>query len=182
MIATLTAVCAFVAATLITGPAPEPISLNIGSAVSDGGAVTQVLNIKTTSDWTAAAIVIELDAGAIVQDRYFAADDAQDAQALTLPVSASATGPEGFGKVVKLAGACDDSLGGEKPWMDSRRLDVCWYNTIPGDVGVGRVGKVTLSADAVGRWTLAVMQADDNARYCFAGPIIQGRMLLDEWP
>jgi hypothetical protein len=167
---------------LLAGPAREPIRLDIGSAASDGGAVAQVLNVRTAGDWTAAAIVIELDTGAIVQDRYFAGDDAQDAQALTLPASASATGPEGFGNVVKLAGACDDNLGGERPWMDSRRLDLCWYNTTPGDVGVGRVGKVTLSSDAVGRWTLAVMQAGDNQRYTFGGTVIHGKMLLDVWP
>jgi len=81
-----------------------------------------------------------------------------------------------------VAGACDDNLGGERPWMDSRRLDLCWYNDTPGDLGWGRVGKVTFSSDAVGRWTLAVTQAGDNQRYTFGGTVIHGKMLLDVWP
>ncbi len=63
--------------------------------------------------------------------------------------------------------------------MDSRRLDLCWYNDTPGDVGWGSVGRFTFSSDAVGRWTLAVMQVGDNARYSFGGKVINGRMVID---
>lgn len=180
MIGALTGLSAVVAGLFLTGPVHEPVSINIDTVTASGdGTVAQVLNVRTSSDWTAAAVVIELDAGAIVQDRVFASDDVKDAQALALPASASATGPEGFGKPVRVAGACDDNLGGETPRLDAQRMDLCWYNESPGDVGWGSVGRFTFSSGAVGRWTLAVTQAGDNARYTFGGKIIYGKMLIE---
>lgn len=183
MIGALTGLSAIVAGLFLTGPVHEPVRIDIDAVTAGGdGTVAQVVNVKTGSDWTAAAVVIELDIGEIVQDRVFASDDVKDAQALALPASASATGPEGFGKPVLAAGACDDSLGGETPRLDAQRMDLCWYNQSPGDVGWGSIGRFTFSSSAVGRWTLAVTQAGDNARYTFGGTIIHGKMRLDQWP
>ena len=159
--------------------------------------VAQVLNVKTTSDWTAASMVIKLNTGAIIQDRYVAVDPpvevsslrigeseesetAKAARGMFLPLTAAATGPEAFGKAVLVAGGGEHNLGGESLWLDSSRLDLCWYNHSQDDIGWGRIGRFTLSDTAVGTWTLAVMQAQDDRRYVFTGKVIHGRMTLDE--
>jgi allophanate hydrolase subunit 1 len=58
-------------------------------------------------------------------------------------------------------------------------MDLCWYNNSPGDIGWGRIGRFTFSGDAVGKWTLAVMQAGDDVRYVFGGKIIHGKLQRD---
>jgi len=183
---TLTGIVTACVGLVLAGVAQAQISIEFvrADSIASAGGVAQVLNVHTTSDWTAAAVVIELDTGSIVQDRYFAADAGatgaeSGAADLNPPAVASATGPEAFGQAVLVAGACDSNLGGESLWMDSRRMDLCWYNNAPGDIGWGSIGRFTLSDDAVGTWTLAVTQAGDDGRRVFSGKVIHGRMLLD---
>jgi len=193
------------AAMLLVGPVNAQVEIEFEQATSSAAvpSVAQVLNVNTAYDWTAASMVIELDAGSIVQDRFVAEDppapgsspdawessslDVQGngstervAAGLDLPATAVATGPEAFGDEVLVAGGGEQDLGGESLWMDSRRLDLCWYNHSQDDIGWGRIGRFTLSDTAVGTWTLAVTQAQDDRRYVFSGNIINGRMIVDE--
>lgn len=168
-------------ALLSAGPFFEPVTLEVRTlGGGEGGQVAQALVVDTDSDWSVAAIVIQLDAGAMVQDQTVVPGDGTEACDLRFPATASATGPEGFGQAVQAAGACDDKLGGEALELSDRRMDVCWYNFTPGDVGEGWIAKVTFSGDAAGRWTLAVKQGGDKTRYLFTGTIQSGRMVADE--
>jgi hypothetical protein len=188
---------------LLAIPAQAQVQIAFQQAQSDASmpSVAQILNVNTTSDWTAASIVIKLDNGSIVQDRYIAqdppstspgvhdsgsiggtADDSREfsgAADLNLPPIASATGPQAFGNTVLVAGGGEQDLGGKSLWMDSRRMDLCWYSHSRDDIGWGSIGRFTLSDDAIGTWTLAVTQAQDDKRYTFAGKIINGQLLID---
>ncbi len=186
---------------LFAGASQAQVEIAFEQAESNASmpSVAQILNVKTTSDWTAASIVIELDNGSMVQDYYIAEDpitpgtpsgevvgDSQDTSGedsggadLNLPPTASATGPEAFGNAVLVAGGGEQDLGGKSLWMDSERMDLCWYNHSQDDVGWGRIGRFTLSDNAIGTWTLAVTQAQDDRRYTFGGKIINGKMLID---
>jgi hypothetical protein len=175
--AVVTTCAGLLASTHFTGP----VSLDIErDGIGVAGGVAQVLNVNTTSDWTAAAIIIELDAGSMIQDTIFEADSPEETMKLALSPTASATGPEGYGKAIYAAGSSGYMVGSEKLQLDAQRMDICWYNLSPGDVGWGRIAKLTFSDNAVGRWTLVVTQSEDNQRYYFDGKVVLGRMVMDE--
>ncbi len=175
---TVSAICA----TLLASQFDGPVSLDIQRSGQTEGQVSNVLNVHTYSDWTAAFIVVELEAGAILQDATYVADGPEDKDKPFLSKTAIVTGPEGYGKPIYVAGASDHKYGGKRLQMDHQRMDICWYNLSTDDIGWGRIGKLTFTDDAVGHWVLAVGQAGDRQQYMFGGKIVLGELVKDNWP
>lgn len=63
--------------------------------------------------------------------------------------------------------------------FDAQRLDASWKSNSTNEIGVTPIARITLRADAAGRWRLVVFQSGDEKRYGFAGTIVNGVMAID---
>ena len=127
-----------------------------GTGTLEGWVVNDLV-LTTTADWTAAAMLIELDTGSIFQEgEGFGANgitlgEPNPAGLLDLPSSEFATyifDPHGGAAI---AGAAGD-VGGDAQQFDTAELDISWNSAgaDTADIGTFSIARVTLSPDAFG--------------------------------
>lgn len=167
--AALTAAC-------ITSPAWGAIDLGIVSVDNSAlltGYETSDLQITTDIDWTAGAILLELTSGSIYQHALGGTGPTTNGFLLSLfpelefDTSVGLPGGNTFG-----AGG---DAGGDVFAFSTTELDTSFYDVDKTDVGTFPVGRITLSNDATGSWSLALTDADfKNVKYEFSGTINNG--------
>lgn len=143
------------------------------------GYVTQDLRVDTQDDWFGAAIVLELESGTIYQDGF--GNDVEPNPFLlayypSVAFDTYMTGGGSWG--IGVLGAGGDA-GGHDQQFDAQRLDASWKSNSTNEIGVTPIARITLRADAAGRWRLVVFQSGDEKRYGFAGTIVNGVMAID---
>jgi hypothetical protein len=123
------------------------------------------------SDWTASALLLELSAGSIYQ----------------APLGGDGPTPWDFFSFVpelefdtyvgvpggSIAGGAGDIEGGEGFEFSTERLSATFFNTANTDIGRFSIGRVTLSDDAVGNWSL-ISTTVDKYRMIHTGSIAKG--------
>ncbi len=150
------------------------------------GFVANDLTVTSTTDWTAAAIVIDLSSGSIWNEPDDAGAVVYNGTTLgpnnpafypALPSSEfdSYLDSNGDGSSIAIAGAGGDA-GGILQQFDTARIDISW-NSLGGDtndIGANALGRFTLSGDANGTLTLAVTEAGSPEAFLFTISIVSG--------
>jgi len=188
-----------------------PVSIPAGTQIVDGvifpagtpgpvlgtidGYVCQDLVVDTTTDWAAAAMLIELTDGSLYQEnegfvymgngtvKFYNGQSFRkpDPSAFaTLPSSEYDTYVHGNGQQGTAYGAAGD-VHGDVQQFDTTEIDVSWSGPswITNDIGSVALSRVTLSDDATGIWRLKVTQADDLSQYVVTGTITNGVLAFD---
>jgi FG-GAP-like repeat len=123
------------------------------------GYTTADLQVTTDSDWTGAALLLDLTQGSIYQDAN-GGDTAPSAALFgAFPTLEFDTYVAANGNSVNLIGAAGD-VGGDAYQFDTEQLDLTWIDLSTDDTGTINIGRVTLSDDAVGTWSLKLVNAD----------------------
>ena len=130
------------------------------------------------SDWTSAEILLELSAGSIYQaalggvgptpsDFFSLAPDLEFDTYVGVPGG-------------NIAGWAGDIGGREsgKAEVSTSRLDVTFYNIDKTDIGTFSIGRITLSDDAIGAWSLISLTAD-RQRIDLVGTVAKGQIVID---
>ncbi len=148
-----------IAAGLIASPAMAATTAwSIDGTNTIAGTVANALTADGEGDdWTGAVLKIDLTAGSIYNDGAFDADGTQSALWGFVPalVWDSAVGIAGDGSAGIAGGAGD--LGGGPQNLGGTGVDaasITWFNTATNDTAAVQIGNITLSADAVGTWSL----------------------------
>jgi PEP-CTERM motif-containing protein len=164
----------------LAGPVSAAVSLDlipIDNSEQLTGYRTFDLQLNTPiSDWTGSALLLELSAGSIYQ------------------ASLGGDGPipsEFFGLVPELefdtyvgvpgssiAGGAGDVKGGDTFEFSTERLSATFFNTANTDIGRISIGRVTLSDDAVGSWSL-ISTTVDRRNFTHTGSIGEGVFKID---
>ncbi len=151
------------------------------------GFVANDLTVTTTTDWTAAAMVIDLssgsiwnepdDAGAIVYNgTTLGPNNAAFYPALPSSEFDTHTDSNGDGDTTTAIAGAGGDAGGVLQQFDTARIDFSW-NSLGGDtndIGANALGRYTLSGDANGTLTLAVTEAGSANAFLFNFPIVAG--------
>ncbi len=130
------------------------------------------------SDWTSAALLLDLSAGSIYQaslggDGPVPSDFFSIAPDLEFDTYVGVPG----GNIAGGAGDIDRSKGSEAE-LSTSRLSVSFYNTALTDVGTFSIGRVTLSDDAIGAWSL-ISLTEDRQRVDLVGTVARGQIEID---
>jgi PEP-CTERM motif-containing protein len=170
-------------ASLVNVPIPAGTAINNpASSPSSGtldGFTSCDLVLTTTSDWTAAALLITLTSGQIFQE-----GEGFGANGVTLGQPA----PGGFGPLpssefdtyifdphggAAIVGAAGD-VGGDAQQFDSAELDISWNSAGAdmADTGTFTIARITLSNDAQGTLALAFTVAGVESA------IVQNRIIV----
>lgn len=172
-----------VAILLVAGSASGSVSLSLApvdnsSALS--GYVTQDLLISTDSDWTAAALVMELSNGSIYQDPAWSSPTEPSPSWFPfVPTLEFDTYVHSHGGSA-VGGAGD--VGGGAQTFDGNRLDVSWSNFGKTDLGQFPIGRFTLSDQAAGQWNVMVVNKAGDVLKLLDGSIVDGVMSLGQVP
>ncbi len=137
------------------------------------------LQVSTDTDWTVAAMLIELTRGSIYQDP--AGSDLAPASGAvdffpTLEFDSYVTGN---GHSTSIVGAAGD-LGGNKLQFDTTEIDVTWSNSALDDLGTIVIGRVTISDDAAGIVRVAVAQAGNPKSLISSEALTDGNLITGE--
>lgn len=129
------------------------------------------------SDWTSAAILLELSAGSIYQDPFGADLPSHPFVAELFPTvefdtSVGVPGGSIAGGAIDLEGSSGSAE------VSTSRLDVTFFNFDKTDLGTFPIGRITLSDDAEGSWSLISLTAD-RQRVDLIGTITKGVMAVD---
>jgi hypothetical protein len=173
----------FAAAVLLAGlgsPVTAAVSLDlipIDNSEQLTGYRTFDLQFNTpVSDWTASALLLELSAGSIYQpplggDRPMPSDFFSFAPELEFDTYVGVPGSS-------IAGGAGDIQGGGAFEFSTERLSATFFNTAKTDIGRFSIGRVTLSDDAVGSWSLLSTTADKH-QFTLAGSIAGGAIKIE---
>ncbi len=145
------------------------VPVDNSAAPSLAGYRTYDLVVNTTSDWTAAAMLLELTQGDIFQHVNGDANGLPPIEVVisilgdeSLRYDTFVTNPDGtdLGSGVGIAGGAGD-VGGNGFTFSTTELDVTWFS--PGsdtnDIGDSKIARITLSNDAQGTLLLAITEA-----------------------
>ena len=130
----------------------------VDNAEALSGYVTADLEVTTDSDWTSAALLIELSQGAIYQDGNGSVRAPDDSLFGGMPTLEFDTYLAADDNTIFVAGAAVD-VGGDAYRFDTSEIDVLWFDTALDDTGTVNLGRFTLSDDAEGAWSLRVVNA-----------------------
>ena len=122
------------------------------------GYTTADLVVTTSNDWTGAALLIELTQGSIYQDANGMNVGPLTGLFDTYPTLEFDTYLEANGSNVNIAGGAGD-VGGDAQQFDTVEIDITWFNSTNNDTGTFNIGRFTLSDDAVGTWSLKVLNS-----------------------
>jgi PEP-CTERM motif-containing protein len=147
------------------------------SAVLTDFSTFDLLLTTPDSDWTSAALLLDLSAGSIYQaalgaDGPMPSDFFSFAPDLEFDTYVGVSGVNFAGA----AGDFDASIG--KIEVSMSRLDVSFYNIDKTDIGTFSIGRITLSNDSVGAWSLISLTAD-RQRIDLVGTINKGQIVVD---
>ena len=117
------------------------------------GYTTADLQVTTDSDWHSAALLLELTQGSIYQDPVGGATSPNPALFDTFPTLVYDTYVAADGNTAVIAGGAGDVYG-DVYQFDTVELDVSWFSTATDEIGTINLGRITLSDDAVGTWSL----------------------------
>lgn len=132
----------------------EFVAVNNTSALS--GYTTADLEVTSTTDWTSAALLLELSQGSIYQDANGDIEAPNPALFGTFPSLEFDTYLDAGGNSVFVAGDAGD-VGGDVFQFDTSEVDALWFDVAGGDTGTLTLGRFTLTDDAVGTWSLRVL-------------------------
>ncbi len=178
----LPVIAAGFAATSAMGAATSIVPVvidNSAGAPDTNGLVTNDLTINSPTDWTAAAMLLELTSGSIYQHAFGNELEPSPALIAAFPALAFDTFLINPGvDNASLAGAGGD-VGGDVQQFDTVELDISWNS--PGadndDIGVIAIARITLSPDAQGSVTFAVTEAGAAGKTEFTLPIVDGTIV-----
>jgi len=122
------------------------------------GYTTADLEVTTTTDWTSAALLLELSQGSIYQDAAGDIDAPNPGLFGTFPTLEFDTYVDAGSNTALVAGSAGD-VGGDAFQFDTGEIDALWFDTASSDTGTLTIGRFTLSDDAVGTWSLRVLNA-----------------------
>ena len=125
------------------------------------GFTTADLQVTTTSDWTAVALLLELTQGSIYQDAVGSNTQPSSAVINAFPSVEFDTYVASNGNSTIIAGGAGD-VGGDGLQFDTSELDISWIDTATNDIGTINIGRFSLSDDAVGTWSLRLLNADGD--------------------
>lgn len=134
----------------------EFVAVNNTSALT--GFTTADLEVTTATDWTSAALLLELTQGSIYQDASGGIPAPNPALFGAFPTLAFDTYVDAGANTAFVAGAAGD-VGGDVFQFDTTQIDALWFDTATDDLGTLTIGRFTLSDDAVGTWSLRVLNA-----------------------
>ncbi len=163
---------------VLSSPLTAAVSLDLApAAIEDrltGHRSFDLMFNTPVSDWTGSAILLELSDGSIYQaplggdgpiPAYFYSLEP------TLEFDTYVGVPGG-----SIAGGAGD-LGGDDFEFSTKGLSATFYNTAITDTGRFSLGRITLSDDAKGSWTL--LSTTGGTRYTHSGRINVGGMTLE---
>ncbi len=159
---------------VLGSPSVEVVSVDNTSALT--GYLTHDFQATAfDSDWTGAALLLNLSAGSIYQDAFGSNLPPSPSWFELFPTLEFDTyvGVPGS----SIAGGAGD-VGGDGLTFSTTELDVSFYNINSSDTGTFSIGRVTLSDDAVGTWSLLAV-ADGDQLFDLVGTITQGVMTVD---
>ena len=165
---------------VIARPAFAEIEFDIVSVDNTAvlsGYETSDLQVTTDIDWTAGALLLELTSGSIYQNAYGGNFPITNPGLLALvpelEFDTSVSTPDGA-----IAGEAGD-VGGDVFAFSTSELDVSFYNNNDSDTGTFSVGRITLTDDAEGTWSLGLTEdIYGQAMYRYSGTIAGGVMEL----
>ncbi len=153
-----------------TNPIPNVIANTIQA---DGGGI----------DWTAAALVVELDQGAVYNDPVIDGMLPQDG---FWGISPELQWDTWVGTVPSAANGANDQgtlsagdLGSFTLAMADQLISASWGGTSKNEIGPTRIGNISLTDDAVGTWSLAVTFAFSPQTVFLNNPVVNGEMVWD---
>ncbi len=168
----------FAAAALIAGlasPVTAAVSLDLipidNSEQLTGYRSFDLQMNAPVSDWTSSALLLKLSAGSIYQDAMGGDGPTPSEFFSFVPTVEFDTyvGVPGGG----IAGGAGDLEGGGVFEFSTERLSATFFNTANTDIGRFSIGRVTLSDDAVGSWSLLTTTVDKH-RFTHTGSIAKG--------
>ncbi len=172
----LTAAAMTLVAAMLLGAAPASAAitfdlLQVDNSAALTGYVTYDLQVTTDTDWTAAAMLVELSEGEIYQEpegwghNGSTLGPPDPAGFGMFPSSEFDTYFDGNGRTVTFAGAGGD-VGGDVLQYDTVELDASWYNNAGGDTGTITIGRLTLTEFAAADLSIMLTNdADDMAEF-----------------
>ncbi len=122
------------------------------------GYTTADLEVTTTTDWTSAAFLLELSQGSIYQDASGDISAPNPGLFGAFPTLEFDTYIDAGSNTAFVAGGAGD-VGGDAFQFDTSQIDALWFDTANNDTGTLTIGRFTLSDDAVGTWSLRVLNA-----------------------
>ncbi len=171
---------------LLASPVLGAVSLGlvpVDNSAAMTGYLTYDIQFTTDADWTAAAMLLDLSVGNIYQEPegwpYAGVTFGPPNPAFFpyYPTAEFDTYLVGSVTTTSIAGGGGD-VGGDAYQFDTQELDVSWYNRSETDIGTMTLGRVTITDDAVGTWSLLSITADEQ-RVNLVGTISQGVMAID---
>ncbi len=139
------------------------------------GFTTADLQVTTDTDWTGAALLLELTQGSIYQDPLGTNSAPNPALFGTFPTLQFDTYVAANDNSTITAGAAGD-VGGDVFQFDSSELDISWIDTATDDIGTINIGRITLSDDAVGQWSLKLINATGDIFLAFDVAFTNGEL------
>ena len=118
------------------------------------GYTTYDMQVTTDTDWTAAAMLLELSTGIMYQHEYGTAGQPNPFFFSLFPELEFDTYVIGN----RVGGGGD--VGGDSFTFGAAELDTSWYNMADTDIGTITIGRVTMTNDAVG--SMAIMLTNDG--------------------
>ncbi len=169
--------CALLVAGAVASPAAGYANLEgemyFNPAGLDGYVANELIWTGET-DWTSAALVVDLTTGSVYHDAF--GGDGPYTPALLVPFPSvefdtyvGIVSGEGNG----IAGPAGD-LGVGILSLDAPLISVSWFNTGTNDIGPVRIGMITLSNDAHGTWSFL------SAGQVSTGMVYDGMMFFPE--
>ncbi len=150
---------------------------NSGGGAPLAGFITMDVTIQSDTDWTAAAILLELTRGSIYQDTFGGDVNAPSAAIINAFPSAefdTYVGDPHNG--ASIAGGALDIPGAGLQEFSTSRLSVAWNSAgaDTADVGLVAIARITLSSDANGHMALALTEAGSTAKTLVFVPFVNG--------
>ena len=138
------------------------------------GYTTADLQVTSTTDWTSAALRLELTTGSIYQDAQGDVTAPNPAQFVTYPALRFDTYLDADGNAVFVAGGAID-VGGDVFAFDTTQVDALWFDLATDDTGALTLGRFTLTDDAAGTWSMRLLNAAGDV-FTDTGSFTQGQL------
>lgn len=134
--------------------------------------VVQDLMVNSTTDWGTAQLLVTIEPGGEIYQDAAGSDFAPNPALFpSFPTLEFDSYLDGNGEQPFIAGQAVD-LGGDVQEFSGNHIDITWLNTSQTDIGTFKIGRFTLSDNAVGSWTMMV--TSDTGFRTYQGNINNG--------
>jgi len=143
------------------------------------GFVTSDLAVNASTDWLAANLVLNLTSGSIYQDAILSGFGPPSSALVNAIPSTRfdtyVTGSAGLaGGAPSSAGGAVDLGGSPVSAFDTSKINLNWFTTSTTDIGQFTIGRITLSDDAVGTFSLRLDSLQQTGPFLLSGTIENG--------